>query len=403
MIANGRVPTDSLRVQLTLVTTTAADPDYGVASTHAAISYLLQEAHAADLVGRAEIDALLAAEQNVTDLTAKYNLVDDTLKGLDYYAPPAPPMAPGGMPYDQYLATLEEERDAAQTHLATLRTTAAADCVSTPTLAMEPDAEHTCGRGELAAPDPWVAADGTLCRGYATKEVMFEDFCARWSSDVNTRAADAELTEELLTTNPPYCVGVDEHVHACSVYADRTSRAGVDELFELSRPDRRFYCANPYFREKMVERENMSEEECRNELLGRRTTCEVDLCPECRTQCPQPLLRLVAGLLKCTTARDQAALTFGLEVSDQGQLAKASHGAIRGDRYLAVPSMLARDVYHRLHDNAEGLLQRDGAPQFMQIIHHALHRSSRPLPNARRHLVPQGAPHLAARPLCARL
>ena len=167
-------------------------------------------------------------------------------------------------------------------------------------------------------------------------------------------------SEELLTTNPPYCVGVDERIHACSVYADRTSRAGVDELFEVSRPDRRFYCANPYFREKFVERENMSEEECRNELLGRRTTCEIKLCPECRTQCPLPILRAFAGLFKCTLARDQAAITFGLEVSDQGQLAKASHGAIRGERYIAVPAYLGRDVYHRFHDNADGILQRDG-------------------------------------------
>ena len=370
MIGNGRVPTDQLRVQLTLMTTTAAEPDYGVASTHAGISYILQEAHAADLVGRADLEALLAAEQNVTAATARYELVDDTLKGLDAYAPPTPPMAPGGMEYGEYLDLLDDERAAAEAHLAALRTTAAADCVSTPTLAMEPDATHTCGRSELAAPDPWVADDGTLCRGYATKEVMFEDFCARWSSDVNTRAADAELTEELLTTNPPYCVGVDERVHACSVYADRTSRAGVDELFELSRPDRRFYCANPYFREKFVERENMSEEECRNELLGRRSTCELELCPECRTQCPQPLLRMLAGMFKCTLARDQAAITFGLEVSDQGQLAKASHGAIRGDKYIAVPSYLGRDVFRRLHDNADGLLQRDG------VSCRKLHRTS---------------------------
>ena len=361
MIANGRIPTDNLRLQLTLATTTAAEPDYDVASTHAVISYILQEAHAADMVGRADLLALRAAEENVTKLIAQYEFVDTTIKGLNYYAPPAPPATPGALTHEETRDNLEQAREAAEAHLATLRTTTAAECVATPTLAMEPDAEHTCGRSELAAPDPWVAADGTLCRGHATKEVMFEDFCARWSSDVNTRAADAELTEELLTTNPPYCVGVDERVHACSVYADRTSRAGVDELFELSRPDRRFYCANPYFREKFVERENMSEEECRNELLDRRTTCEIKLCPECRTQCPEPILRLLAAMFKCTLARDQAAITFGVEVSDQGQLAKASHGAIRGERYIAVPAYLGRDVYHRFHDNAEGLLQRDGA------------------------------------------
>ena len=403
MLENGRIPTDTLRVRLDIMTTISAQPDYGVASTHAAISYILQEAHAADMVGREELEALIAAEKNVTDATARHTLVQSTLDGLDFYAPPGPPMPPGGIEYELYLQELDELRIAAEEHLETLRTTAAADCVSTPTLAMEPDATHTCGRSELAAPDPWVAEDGALCRGYATKEVMFEDFCARWSSDVNTRAADAALTEELLTTNPPYCVGTDDRVHACSVYADRTSRAGVDELFELSRPDRRFYCATPYFRSRFVESEHMSEEECRNELLHRRTVCEVDLCPECRTQCPQPLLRLFAGLFKCTLARDQAALTFGLEVSDQGQLAKSSHGAIRGDRYLAVPSLLARDVFHRMHDNADGLLQRDGA----RPLHPLPTTACDPLPPltstpiARRHLLSEIAPHLAARALCA--
>ena len=367
MIENGRVPTDPLRVELTYVTTTAETPNYQVAGTHAAISNLLQEAHEADLVGRDVFDALLDAEKNLTRITKQFDLVDSTLKGLNFYAPPNPPMPPGAIPFDEYRDQLETAKEEAQERLDTLRQDQAAECISQPTLDMEGTSDNSCGRSSLAAPNPWVAEDGTSCRGHGTKETFYEDFCARWTTEVNTQAADAELAEELLSTNPPYCRSEDGEVHACSVYADRTSRAGVGELVELSRPDRRFYCATPFFRQNFVERENMSEEECRNELLARNTTCVVDLCPECKTQCPKPLLAMLSGIFKCTLSRDQAALTFGLEISDQGQLAKSSHGAIRGDHYLAVPSKLAVDVYNRFHNNPTGRLQRDGVPHLSQF------------------------------------
>lgn len=367
MIENGRVPTDPVRVELTYVTTTAETPNYQVAGTHAAISNLLQEAHEADLVGRDVFDALLVAEKDLARITKQFDLVDSTLKGLNFYAPPNPPMPPGAIPFDEYRDQLETAKEEAQERLDTLRQDQAAECISQPTLDMEGTSDNSCGRSSLAAPNPWVAEDGTSCRGHGTKETFYEDFCARWTTEVNTQAADAELAEELLSTNPPYCRSEDGEVHACSVYADRTSRAGVGELVELSRPDRRFYCATPFFRQNFVERENMSEEECRNELLARNTTCVVDLCPECKTQCPKPLLAMLSGIFKCTLARDQAALTFGLEISDQGQLAKSSHGAIRGDHYLAVPSKLAVDVYNRFHNNPTGRLQRDGVPHLSQF------------------------------------
>jgi hypothetical protein len=70
-------------------------------------------------------------------------------------------------------------------------------------------------------------------------------------------------------------------------------------------------------------------------------------------------VRTIAAVFKCTFFRDSSAFTFGLEVSDQGQLAKASHGAIRKNNYVAVPERLASDAFHRFHHNPEGLVQRD--------------------------------------------
>lgn len=49
----------------------------------------------------------------------------------------------------------------------------------------------------------------------------------------------------------------------------------------------------------------------------------------------------------------------GLQTSDAGQLARASHGAIRGDSYIATPEALAAHAHHICHWNPEGYVQRD--------------------------------------------
>lgn len=49
----------------------------------------------------------------------------------------------------------------------------------------------------------------------------------------------------------------------------------------------------------------------------------------------------------------------GLQISDAGQLAIASHGANRGDSFIAVPERLASHAFNTFHHNPTGLIQRD--------------------------------------------
>ena len=138
-----------------------------------------------------------------------------------------------------------------------------------------------------AAPNPWIAADGSLCRGYATREAMPGDYCARWDSDLNVRAADAKLVEEMLTDFPPFCRSDAGALLPCPVYADRTTRAGVDELDEVQRPDRRFYCQTPLFRQHFVETEFMGELRAARSSRAARTSAAPSCARSARRSAPR--------------------------------------------------------------------------------------------------------------------
>ena len=58
-------------------------------------------------------------------------------------------------------------------------------------------------------------------------------------------------------------------------------------------------------------------------------------------QCTTPAVKTAAGVIKCTIVSDQIGFAYGLEVSDQGQLAKSLHDADRGTNYIAIPQKLA--------------------------------------------------------------
>ena len=103
----------------------------------------------------------------------------------------------------------------------------------------------------------------------------------------------------------------------------------------------------------------MGEAECRANISARNASCNDEVCEQCTSQCTYPQARAVAGVLRCTVAREQLGFAHcklcasnpgvhthltnihrftikGLQTSDAGQLARASHGAIRGDNFIAV-------------------------------------------------------------------
>lgn len=127
---------------------------------------------------------------------------------------------------------------------------------------------------------------------------------------------------------------------------------------EWLRPDRT-YCASRFFRDLVLEDGSVGEAACRANISSRNASCNVELCEPCQSQCTYPTAKAVANVLKCTVAREQLAFTHCLHVSDAGQLARASHGAIRGDSFIAVPEKLAAHAYRICHWNPQGYIQRD--------------------------------------------
>jgi hypothetical protein len=105
----------------------------------------------------------------------------------------------------------------------------------------------------------------------------------------------------------------------------------------------------------------VSEAACRANITARNRTCAGEVCEQCVSECTYPRVRAVADVLKCTIGREQLGFQHCLQTSDAGQLARASHGAIRGDNYIAVPENLAAHAHRICHNNPKGWVQRDSA------------------------------------------
>ena len=121
----------------------------------------------------------------------------------------------------------------------------------------------------------------------------------------------------------------------------------------------RYYCQSRLFRDLVLEDGSVGEAECRANITSRNLTCNTEVCEPCTYQCTYPTARSVANSLKCTVAQERGGFNYCLQVSDAGQLARASHGAIRGENYIATPQKLAAHAYKICHNNQQGYVQRD--------------------------------------------
>ena len=130
------------------------------------------------------------------------------------------------------------------------------------------------------------------------------------------------------------------------------------------------------FRDLVLEDGSVGEAECRANITAKNMTCNDEVCEQCTAQCTYPSAGAVASVARCTVARDQLSFTHcklipnrewgewgtfdgifagpclwrtharrrrpssfcptGLQTTDAGQLARASHGAIRSENYIAV-------------------------------------------------------------------
>lgn len=369
LVAAGRVLNHPLRVQVNYTTVLSPTPDFGVAAMSCAIGEIILENYKRDQVGQELQQELIDLNEALDIKEKQVELFDHTIRGLSAYRPPnsppppnppprpdappgmlAPPIPPQAVSFETRLAQLRQEQSSLQNAIIDKRAEIGGPCVRSAT--------NICGRTFAAAPNPWVAADGTRCAGYSTGEALEGLFCAHWGSPNNVEAAESDEAEELLTDAPPWCYSEAGDITACNVTADRVLRSGIYELEEWLRPDR-YYCQSRLFRDLVLEDGSVGEAECRANITARNMTCNDEVCEQCTAQCTYPSAKAIAGVIKCTVARDQLAFTHCLQTTDAGQLARASHGAIRSENYIAVPERLAAHAYKVCHWNPKGYVQRD--------------------------------------------
>lgn len=354
LVEAGRDVADPLRVEVNYSVALAAEPDLLVAAQNCDISHVLHENHMRDAVGQELELAISEGAKLLEERKQALQLYEETARGLSQYRPPAappppppgfgePPAPPAPLTIAQHLQAMRADVDALERDQAALR------------------AQHrdTSGRSLREAPDPWVSASGAKCVGHDTREALVGAYCAHWSSTHNVDAAEASEQEALLDESPPWCYSADEpgSILDCSPVSDRAARAGVYEVAEWTRPDR-YYCASRVFRD-LVLGDASTEDECVLEIRSRNASCYRDVCEPCTSACTTPWLQTAFSVVSCVTPSQHLAFVYALQVSDAGQLARASHGAIRGEAYIPVPENLAAHAYAVFHNNREGYIQRD--------------------------------------------
>ena len=369
LVASGRDLSDELRVSVNYTTTKSENPDFEIASMNCAIGEIILENYKRDQIGQELQGELKELTDKLTIKQKQVELFDRTLRGLSAYRPPnappppeepplpstppgllAPPTPPRAVAFDIRLQEMRQEQSSLEKAVEEKLLQIGGPCIKSAT--------HFCGRTYEAAPNPWISADGTHCAGYKTEEAVEGSFCAHWGSPNNVAAAESDEAEELLSDAPPWCYSEAGEIKKCSPIADTAIRAGIYELEEWIRPDR-YYCASRLFRDLVLEDGSVGEAECRANISARNATCNNEVCEQCTSQCTYRSAKAAAGVVKCTIARDQLGFNNCLQTTDAGQLARASHGAIRGENYIAVPERLAAHAYHICHNNPKGYVQRD--------------------------------------------
>jgi len=372
LVAAGRVLDQPLRISVNYTTALSPDPDLEVSSMNCAVGESIHENYRRDTVGQELQQQLIDLREQLKEKERLVTFYDRQIRGASAYRPPnsppppsppprpdappgmlAPPITPQAVSFDERLLQLRREETSLNDAIEAKLKEIGGPCVKSAT--------NTCGRTFAAAPNPWVASDGQRCAGYETREAVEGSFCAHWGSPNNVAAAENAEAEELLSDAPPWCYNEAGVVTACSPVADRVIRSGTYEIEEWLRPDR-YYCQSRLFRDLVLEDGSVGEAACRANLTARNTSCHMEVCEQCTSQCTYPTAKAVAGVLKCTVAREQLAFVHckfyasdppivtlswhhtdrqlfclaGLQTSDAGQLARASHGAIRGENYIAV-------------------------------------------------------------------
>lgn len=195
LVASGRILDQPLKISMNFTTALSVAPNLAVASMSCAIGDIVLENYHRDAVGQGVQLQLKALKDRLEQTETRVELLAKTLRGLSAYRPPnsppppeppplpsmppgmlAPPTPPRAVSFDTRLEELRHEQSALQKAVSEKHAEIGGPCVKSET--------NTCGRTFAAAPNPWLAADGTRCAGYATAEALEGSFCAHWGSPV---------------------------------------------------------------------------------------------------------------------------------------------------------------------------------------------------------------------------
>ena len=370
MMENGRVPANPLRLRMNFTTSTSDDPLLNATSVSCSLSKVLNENYQRDLVLQEEQNEFVEVDEKMRNLTKLIDFWVETTEGLAAFRPPAPPpppllpppepAPPGGVvgpgppappalvdfrtrirQLRQELSVLEVRRDALLAEIT--------GCV--------PSRTHACGRSSIEAPHPWIAEDGTHCRGFDTLETRTGDYCSFWKSEVNLDGASTDERRDLIAAGGS-CLSSDGEELRCSPRADRLARSGAYELKEFLRVDRR-YAEHELFRSRAIASNTWTAADAREQIAFRNFSCYTEQCSLCAARCTNEAARTVASVVRCTLGNSFiSTISCGFQ-SDAGQRIRAMHGARRSKSREGNPENIFEEHYMSCVQNDNGTIARD--------------------------------------------
>jgi len=225
----------------------------------------MQKLYEYDTAGQELTDKYLALQAELQSARKQFEVFNRIYQGLSVYRPPisppppaAPPALANAPPAAPVQVSLGERNDQLRQRVDDLEVDV--DKAAAVIGSCVPSKDNICGRSSIAAPNPWIAANGRPCAGNATREAIEGMYCGYWGSQVcsanvsnlqtfqtsmyvvhnlflflcsqvNPDAAESEEAAELLSEDgAPYCFHETGEVLKCAVTADRTNRAGIYEL-----------------------------------------------------------------------------------------------------------------------------------------------------------------------------
>jgi hypothetical protein len=200
LLAAGRPLDDPMRVLVNYTVATENNPDVFAASTNCQNSIVMNDNYQLDRVLQDEFSELAQVRLDIVRYQEEREFADLVRDQTRFFQPPSlppppPPSPPPPGPPSQEVAVAPPNPPTLVTYdvyVNQLNTEIARLQIRERVLLQEIEGcesfggsrTHICGLSVVEGPNPWLAKDGTPCRGHATLSSRFGDFCGYWDSEV---------------------------------------------------------------------------------------------------------------------------------------------------------------------------------------------------------------------------